>query len=151
MSQERDRAGTDLSALRIHRKPEKSGGARGWLLLAAVAVVGAGLAAYYFAGWSLRPKKVDLVTAAIVTEGQASTVLTATGYVEAERKADLSPKITSRITELNVTEGTRVKKGDDIARLDHTDLDAQFADADAAWVNAKAELARQKSLNAQGL
>ena len=151
MSQERDRAGTDLSALRIHRKPEKSGGARGWLLLAAVAVVGAGLAAYFLAGRSLRPKKVDLVTAAIVTEGQASTVLTATGYVEAERKADLSPKITSRITELNVTEGTRVKKGDVIARLDHTDIDAQLAEARAAWVNARAELARQSSLHSQGL
>jgi RND family efflux transporter MFP subunit len=151
MSQERDRAGTDLSALRIHRKPEKSGGARGWLLLAAVAVVGLGLAAYFLAGRSLRPKKVDLVTAAIVTEGQASTVLTATGYVEAERKADLSPKITSRITELNVTEGSRVQKGDVIARLDHTDIDAQLAEARAAWVNARAELARQLSLHSQGL
>jgi RND family efflux transporter MFP subunit len=151
MSQERDRAGTDLSALRIHRKPEKSGGARGWLFLAAVAVVGAGLAAYFLAGRSLRPKKVDLVTAAIVTEGQASTVLTATGYVEAERKADLSPKITSRITELNVTEGSRVKTGDVIARLDHTDIDAQLAEARAAWVNARAELARQRSLHFEGL
>jgi len=34
------------------------------------------------------------------------------------RKADLSPKLTSRITELNVTEGSRVKKDDVIARLE---------------------------------
>ncbi|MCA1581815.1 MAG: efflux RND transporter periplasmic adaptor subunit [Acidobacteria bacterium] len=151
MSQERDRAGTDLSALRIHREPEKSGGARGWLLLGAIMIVAAGAAAYFFAGRSLRPKKVDLVTASVVTEGQATTVLTATGYVEAERKADLSPKITSRITQLNVTEGSRVRKGEVVARLDHTDIDAQLSEARAAWVNARAELARQRSLRAEGL
>jgi RND family efflux transporter MFP subunit len=38
-----------------------------------------------------------------------------------------------------------------IARLDHTDLDAQLADAKAAWINANAEMARQKALQAEGL
>src|SRR5450432_4467586 len=110
MSQEAPKP-ADLSALRIHRDPEPRSGARGWLLLGAVLVVGAGVAAYLAAGRGLRPRKVEVVTVSVVTEGQATTVLTATGYVEAERKADLSPKITSRITELNVTEGTRVKTG----------------------------------------
>jgi RND family efflux transporter MFP subunit len=87
----------------------------------------------------------------LLTEGQATTVLSATGYVEAERKADLSPKITSRITELNVTEGSHVRTGEVVARLDHTDLDAQLAEKQASWVNAKAELERQRSLHAQGL
>jgi len=149
MSQEAPRH--DLSALRINREPEKRRGPRGWLLLGAVAVVAAGAAAYFAAGRSLGPRKVEVVTASIVTEGQATTVLTATGYVEAERKADLSPKITSRITELNVTEGTRVKKGDVIARLDSTDLDAQLAEAKANWVNAQAELKRQQTIFDQGL
>ena len=150
MSQESPRP-ADLSALRIRREPERRSGARGWLLLAAVLVVAAGGAAYFLAGRGLRPVKVEVVTAAVITEGQATTLLTATGYVEAERKADLSPKITSRITELNVTEGTRVKKDDVIARLDSTDLDAQLAEAKANWVNAQAELARQKNLYDQGL
>jgi HlyD family secretion protein len=141
----------DLSALRINREPEKRRGPRGWLWLAAVAVVAAGAAAYFAAGRSIGPKKVEVVTASIVTEGQATTVLTATGYVEAERKADLSPKITSRITQLNVTEGTRVRKGDVIARLDSTDLDAQLAEARANWTNAQAELKRQQTIFDQGL
>ena len=120
----------DLSALRIHREPERRRGPRGWLLLGAAAVVAAGVGRLLrSAGRGLRPTKVEVVTASVVTEGQATTLLTATGYVEAERKADLSPKITSRITELNVTEGTRVRKGDVIARLDSTDLDAQLAEA----------------------
>ncbi len=131
--------------------PSRVRGSRGWLLLAAVLVVAAGAAAYFLAGRGLGPKKVEAVTASIVSEGQATTVLTATGYVEAERKADLSPKITSRITELNVTEGTRVKKGDIIARLDSTDLDAQLAEAKANWVNADAELKRQQNIFDQGL
>jgi RND family efflux transporter MFP subunit len=149
MSQEAPRH--DLSALRINREPEKKGGPRGWLLLGAVAVVAAGAAAYFAAGRGLGPRKVEVVTASVVTEGQATTVLTATGYVEAERKADLSPKITSRITALNVTEGTRVRKGDVIARLDSTDLDAQLAEARANWTNAEAELKRQKNIFDQGL
>ncbi len=150
MSQER-KGPADLAALRIDREPEKSSGPRWWLLLAAILVVAAGAAAYFLGGRSLRPKKVETVTASIVTEGQATTLLTATGYVEAERKADLSPKITSRITELNVTEGSRVRKNEVIARLDDTDLNAQLAEANANWVNAKAELARQQSLYDQGL
>ncbi len=142
----------DLSALRIHRESaEKRGVPKGWLLLGAVLVVAAGFAAYLLSGQQIRPRRVEVVTASIVTEGQATTVLTASGYVEAERKADLSPKITSRITELNVTEGTRVRKGDIVARLDSTDLDAQLAEAQANWVNAQAELNRQKTIFDQGL
>ena len=151
MSQERERTPADLSALRIRREPEKDRGMRGWLLAAAVLIVAAGVAAYFLAGRTLRGKAVETVAASVVTEGQATTLLAATGYIEAERKADLSPKITSRITQLNVTEGTRVKIGEVIARLDHTDLDAQLQDAKAAWVNAQAELARQNALRIEGL
>ena len=151
MSQEAPKT-HDLSALRIHREPaEKRGVPKGLLLLGAILVVAAGAAAYFLGGRSLRPRKVEVATASIVTEGQATTILTATGYVEAERKADLSPKITSRIVDLNVTEGTRVKKGDVIARLDSTDLDAQLAEAKANWINAQAELDRQKALHEQGV
>src|SRR5207245_10132256 len=112
----------------------------------AALVVAAGVAACVLAGRGLRPARVEVVSAAVVTEGQATMLLSATGYVEAERKADLSPKITSRITALNVTEGTRVKKNDVIAPLDSTDLDAQLAEAKANWTNAQAELTRQKAL-----
>jgi len=151
MSQETPRPAPDLSALRIRREPEKSGRPRGLMLGAAILVVALGVAAWFFAGRSFRPQTVEAVTASLLTEGQATTLLTATGYIEAERKADLSPKLTSRITELNVTEGSRVKRGDVIARLDHTDIDAQLAERRATWVNAKAELERQRSLHAQGL
>ena len=151
MSSENPRPAPDLAALRIRREPEKTGRPKGLLFGGALLVVAIGVGAYFFAGRSLRPRTVEAVTASLLTEGQATTVLSATGYVEAERKADLSPKITSRITELNVTEGSHVRTGEVVARLDHTDLDAQLAEKQASWVNAKAELERQRSLHAQGL
>ena len=151
MSTEKEPAPADLSALRIRREPERKGGVQRWLAAGALLVVLAGAAAYLLAGRAFRARKVETITVSVVTEGQATTLLSATGYIEAERKADLSPKITSRITELNVTEGTRVKQGQVIARLDHTDLDAQLADAKAAWANASAELERQRALRAEGL
>jgi HlyD family secretion protein len=151
MSSENPRPAPDLAALRIRREPEKTGRPKGLLFGGALLVVAIGVGAYFFAGRSLRPRTVEAVTASLLTEGQATKVLSATGYIEAERKADLSPKITSRITELNVTEGSHVRTGEVVARLDHTDLDAQLAEKQASWVNAKAELERQRSLHAQGL
>jgi RND family efflux transporter MFP subunit len=151
MSSENPRPAPDLAALRIRREPEKTGRPKGLLFGGALVVVAIGVGAYFLAGRSLRPRTVEAVTASLLTEGQATTVLSATGYIEAERKADLSPKITSRITELNVTEGSHVRTGEVVARLDHTDLDAQLAEKQASWVNAKAELERQRSLHAQGL
>ena len=142
----------DLSALRIHREPD-SGGRRpaATLVVLGVLALAAGAAAYFLSKGVLSAKKVDTVVASIVTEGQATTVLSATGYVEADVKADLSPKITSKVTALYVNEGDRVKKGQVLARLDRTDLDAQLADAKAAWANAAAELKRQEALRQAGL
>ena len=106
MNQEKAEAPHDLSALRIRRDPEGSRGGKRWLLAAAVLVVALGIAAYFVTerGQTFIPKTVETVSASLVTEGQATTVLSAAGYIEADRKADLSPKITSKVTELNVTE-----------------------------------------------
>ncbi len=143
----------DLSALRINRDrdPETSRKPFGTLLLFAILALAIGAGIYVLATrvWSIAT--VETVTASVVTEGQAGTILSATGYVEADTKADLSPKITSKIVNLYVEEGDRVKKGQVLARLDKVDLDAQLADAKAAWVNASAELARQRALLKAGL
>src|SRR5438093_2323972 len=141
----------DLSSLRIRREPERPKRPLLLLLAGAVLTFAIAVGAYAWMSSSLRALPVETTTAALITEGQALTILSASGYVEAETKADLSPKITSRITELRVTEGTRVKKGEIIARLDHQDLDAQLAEAQAAWAQAEADLVRQQNLFRQGL
>ncbi len=140
----------DLSALRIQRdrEPKKSPGILIFLAILAVAIGGA---VYVVARGAFAVRSVDTVTASVVTEGQATTLISATGYVEADVKADLSPKITSKVTALYVNEGDVVRKGQVLARLDKIDLDANLADAKAGWVNADAELKRQKALLAAGL
>jgi HlyD family secretion protein len=141
----------DLASLRIRREPERPRRPVLLLLVGAIVVFAIGVGAYAWMSTTLSAPTVETTRAALITEGQALTVLAASGYVEAETKADLSPKITSRITELRVTEGTRVKKGDIIARLDHQDLDAQLAEAEAAFARAAADLVREKNLFRQGL
>ena len=141
----------DLASLRIRREPERPRRPVLPLLGTAVLVFAIGALAYAWMSSSLRAPVVETTNAALITEGQALTILTASGYVEAETKADLSPKITSRITELRVTEGTRVRTGEIIARLDHQDLDAQLAEAEAAFARAGADLVREQNLFRQGL
>src|SRR3989441_8859862 len=141
----------DLSSLRIRREPERPKRPLLLLLAGAVLTFAIAVGAYAWMPSPLRALPVETTTAALITEGQALTILSASGYVEAETKADLSPKITSRITEMRVTEGTRVKKGEIIARLDHQDLDAQLAEAEASWAQAAADLVREQNLFRQGL
>lgn len=148
---ENPRHAPDLAALKIRREPDRPKRPFGILLAGAVLAFALAAGAYAWMSSSLRAVAVEATTAALITEGQALTVLAASGYVEAETRADLSPKITSRITDLRVTEGSRVRKGDIIARLDHQDLDAQLAEAQASWAQAAADLVRQQNLFQQGL
>ena len=55
-----------------------------------------------------------------------------TGYVVAQRKAAISSKASGRLEWLGVAEGSRVKTGDVIARLDARDVQAQL-EAAAPW------------------
>ena len=52
---------------------------------------------------------------------QTYTLLNASGYVVAQRKAAVASKITGRLVYLGVEEGSRVKKGQVIARLENDD------------------------------
>lgn len=152
----------DLSILKIARARSDRKRPVRRLLPALALLVVAGAGAFFWlspasrtavqsAAPAFTAPSVGRTTANLVTSGQRLTVLSASGYVDAETRADVSPKITSRITELNVTEGSRVKKGDVLARLDHTDLDAQLADTMADWENARIDLERQRRLVGQGI
>ncbi len=79
--------------------------------------------------------------------GTAGTeILTASGYVVARRKAVVSAKIQGRLSDLRVEEGSRVREGDVIARLDSADYEAQVARAAA---NARQASAQATSAEAQ--
>jgi HlyD family secretion protein len=124
----------DLSKLRIDRSlaPVHTHRRRRWLWLGAIAVVVVLGGAWFF----LQPRAINVQTTPIVTTypSQQFVVLNSTGYVVAQRKAAISSKASGRLEWLGVAEGTRVKAGEIIARLDSRDVSAQL-DAARANVN----------------
>jgi RND family efflux transporter MFP subunit len=79
------------------------------------------------------------VARALIESGNAGLgILTATGYIVADRKAAVSPKISGRLEYLGVDTGSRVKPGQIIARLEHRDLDAQLSDVRSSLANYQA-------------
>jgi len=145
----------DLSALRIERADEPR--ARRFLYPALATLCVALVAVLIFArsrgGVALRPPEVTTTRVSVVTPTQASTILTASGYIVARAKAEISPKTVGRIAWLNIEEGQKVKKGELVARLESQELEAQKRQYVAARdqvvaqiENARLERNRAKSL-----
>lgn len=121
----------DLSALRIERPPLDTTRRpwRKWVVLAVLAGA-AGGAAWR---WSQRVVPIE-VEAAQVTQravGAQASVLNASGYVTARRRATVSSKVTGKVVEVNVEEGMAVRQGQVLARLDDSTLRAALALAEA--------------------
>lgn len=134
----------DLSKLKLDRSlaPLRNRRRRRWIGWAVVVAVLAAGGAWY----AMQPKITSVQATPIVTSypSQQFVLLNATGYVVAQRKAAISSKATGRLEYLGVAEGSRVKAGDIIARIDARDVEAQ---AESAEANVKA--ARAALLQAQ--
>ena len=122
----------DLTKLRIDRDatPIRRRRRRRWIWLAIVAVILAAAGGWFM----LQPRVQAVQTTPIVTAypSQQFVVLNATGYVVAQRKASISSKATGRLEWLGVAEGSRVKAGDVIARIDDRDVVAQAQSVEAS-------------------
>ncbi len=152
----------DLSALRIHRSqggqdgpPKKTKMFIGVAVTIIVIVVG---------GIILSQKifapviEVKLATAAWTSPSQSNAILTASGYVVAQRKAAIASKATGRLMYLGVVEGDHVVKDQIIARLEDSDMRAVVAQArgslavnEADLKAAEQNLMRQKTMLAKNL
>ena len=89
--------------------------------------------------WTTRERPIE-VQAAVATErpaGTQATVLNASGYVIARRRATVSSKITGKVVEVNVEEGMAVKEGQVLARLDDSTANASLALAEAQAESAR--------------
>ncbi len=137
-------AADDLSKLRIDRSlaPVQRRRRKWWWLAALAVVVLAG-----GAWFALQPHALAVQTTPVVTTyaSQQFVVLNASGYVVAQRKAAISSKASGRLEWLGVAEGTRVKAGEVIARLDARDVSAQLEAARANVQVAKAALAQAQA------
>lgn len=139
----------ELSALKIDRSRRRGTplvAKLGWLLLVLLLLAGAVGAGY----WALRDRLfplpvVQVDSVRIMTLGQAKTQLTATGYLESRWQAAVGAKAPGRIANIPVEEGTKVKAGDVLAELEHTDLDAMLASRKVEVTLAEAQLAEALS------
>lgn len=145
----------DLSKLKIDRAgaADASGRKRSPSLVtgSAIAAVIALLAFFYFR--SSAAVEVESATVATAFPSQSFTLLNATGYVVAQRKAAVASKATGRVEWLGVTEGSRVKKGDIIAQLENADVSATLeqAAANVALAQANFRQAQAELVDAQAV
>jgi RND family efflux transporter MFP subunit len=151
----------DLNNLRIRRDepgPGAGSGARRGaprllLIVIAIAIVGGALALVLRPG----PVRVDIALAEASGGGVPSAEgITANGYVVARTKASIAAKIPGRMEYLGVHEGSLVRKGEVIARLESADQQAALRSAranvgqiEAQLGQARRDLERATSLAAQ--
>ena len=76
----------------------------------------------------------------MVYPAQSLSVLNASGYIVAQRKAAVASKMTGRLTALLVEEGNRVQKGQILARMENADVTAVKGQVTANLANARAML-----------
>ena len=88
---------------------------------------------------------VDVATVSRVYPTQTFSLLNASGYVVAQRKAAVASKITGRLTAMNVEEGNPVKQGQIIAVLENQDVLAAQAQAQANLSVARAQEAQAQA------
>ena len=155
----------DLSALKIEREPLNTGGGRWrtWLFLL-ILIGGAGAGAWYWLNRE-RPVEVEVVQVTERAAGTQATVLNASGYVTARRRATVSSKVTGKVIEVNVEEGMAVREGQVLARLDDSTLQAtlklyraqleaakrQIPESEVRLEQARVMLRRQEELRKEGL
>lgn len=143
----------ELASLRIEReRPPRRWGRLIFGILALALVAGAAL--YLWKSHtavdalnSFGAPEVEVSQASVQTTGGPSAgtpILTASGYLVARKQSVISSKIQGRLSELRVEEGSVVRGGEVIARLENSDYLAAIAKAKADIDYAKANLAEME-------
>lgn len=135
----------DLSKLKIDKSVKKSVTAgrkkKPFIIAALVAFLIAGVVLYRL-GVIAPTATVDVTTVSMVYPAQSLSVLNASGYIVAQRKAAVASKMTGRLTALMVEEGSLVKKGQILARMESADVTAVKGQVAANLSNARAMLSQ---------
>lgn len=141
----------DLSRLRISRDSPAAGERGGFKWAAALVGVVVVLLA---AAWAFaRNGGTDVETAIVAVSGGAAggTGITANGYVVARTRASVSSRLTGRLASLMVEEGSRVRRGEVMARLENAEYAAALAQAEADSARAVASVHEVEAQRAQVL
>jgi RND family efflux transporter MFP subunit len=126
-------ANEDLGKLKIDKseslpRPRKK---RNLVRLGVAALATVVVVVLYFKGVFTPSVSIETASVSLVYPYQGFTLLNASGYVVAQRKAAVASKVTGRLVALSVEEGSRVKKGEVIARLESEDVTALRHQAEA--------------------
>jgi RND family efflux transporter MFP subunit len=129
---------SELASLKIDRSA-RGGGRRGLWIGLAIAVLAVAGGGWY---WTTRAQAATVKTAAVEARsdgaaGIPGAVLNASGYVTARRRATVSSKVTGKVVEVNVEEGTTVRRGQVLARLDDAQARAALALAESQLASAQ--------------
>lgn len=136
----------DLDDLTITRHEDpiaapSSRNAKRFGLLSSSAVILVGIAVYWFLQTSPGAVQVRLGTVETIQNNSSQSVLTASGYVMAQRQASVASKGTGRLKSLQVQVGDQVTKGQIIAQLEQADVQARLRQVQARLEVAQATLA----------
>lgn len=139
----------DLAALKIERGTTPPPARRWPVFLVVPAALF--LAGAYYLRFTNQPLEVATARVAktevstdSVRAAAGTPLLTASGYIVARRKAVVSAKIQGRLSSLRVEEGSRVREGQIIAKLEDRDYLAQVERAEASVQRAEADLAEAR-------
>ncbi len=137
-----DQLSADLASLRIDRSARPPSSFPWWgCAIVILGVLGAG---GYFAYTKLAPNvfKTEITPTEVisVSPAQASTELTGVGYVVAQRQSKVACRLLSRIAEMKVKEGDKVKENDVLFRVEDSAQKAALSAAKARAEGAKARI-----------
>jgi RND family efflux transporter MFP subunit len=138
----------DIAKLKIDKSEKIVKAARrrkGPWIAAAVVLLLLAAAGLYFRGDLTPAVSVDVTTVSLLYPSQSLSLLNASGYIVAQRKAAVASKVTGRIVALLVEEGSRVTAGQVIARMENADMSALRDQAAANVNNVRAVLERAKA------
>lgn len=136
----------DLSKLRIDKSAKTFRPRRRLKPVYFVIALAVIVLVYLYLRGDLTPAQtVEISHVTQIYPSQTLSQLTASGYVVAQRKSAVAAKITGRLVELLVEEGSRVKEGQVIARLENEDVKAAREQARANLKFARENLEQAKA------
>jgi RND family efflux transporter MFP subunit len=144
LSIDRGRSGAAKGDRRTERVRGGEGGIQ--LLSALIWLIPLGLLAgagtYAYRQYDQIRAKPEVIVGLVqeMTSGEAEKLLTAKGYLKSRHQALIGAKVPGRVEKMLVEEGSKVKKGDVLAILEHKDLEALLASRKAMLQQKLAEL-----------
>ena len=119
----------------------------GWVVLLALGLLAA-VASYV---QKHAPLLLAVTAPTVFPAGERDPLVTASGYVVARHRATVSAKVPGRVAWLGVEEGSRVRAGQVIARLENLDLQAADDQVKAGLDQAELDLQRGEALAREGI